>query len=38
MKILMVLTSHVVLGNTGHKTGSRLEERPGARGLPIQGR
>jgi len=26
MKILMVLTSHDVLGNTGHKTGFWLEE------------
>jgi len=26
MRILMVLTSHVQLGNTGHKTGFWLEE------------
>ncbi len=26
MKILMVLTSHDQLGNTGHKTGFWLEE------------
>ncbi|MGA8439690.1 MAG: hypothetical protein WB762_01465 [Candidatus Sulfotelmatobacter sp.] len=26
MKLLMVLTSHDVLGNTGHKTGFWLEE------------
>jgi 23S rRNA G2069 N7-methylase RlmK/C1962 C5-methylase RlmI len=27
MKILMVLTSHDVLGNTGRKTGFWLEQR-----------
>lgn len=33
MKILMVLTSHGVLGNTGRKTGFWLEEFAAA--LPV---
>jgi hypothetical protein len=32
MKILMVITSHDKLGNTGRKTGFWLEERPSSAG------